>query len=216
MTIREYVQRRGRLAYKVTFWSMLGAMFGLVPWTTISKETAPDVKIAVPVAALLVVFPVMEYLRRSKCPRCAGDLSRLASRAKSQQPLNANACPHCGVNLDEPMDGPPLEPVLDRIVTIRKTVQARAAKVSFALYVFIPIAFYAFFWAPKWSTSQMAAIALGAVAILIPAFFINRTPCPKCGQGLGMVASRIASAGSGAKCKTCGTHVDAPIDKTGG
>jgi hypothetical protein len=203
MTTREYIEHRGRLAYKTTFWSLLGVIIGWALWATISKETAPGVATAISLAVLLAAFPVIAYLGQTKCPRCAGELSRLASRAMSKQSLNANTCPHCGVSLNEQTDGPPLEPLLDRIVTIRKTVHARAAKVSFALYVFIPIFFYALFWAPRWSASQLVAIALGAIALSIPAIFINRTPCPKCGRALGMVASRISSAGRGVKCKAC-------------
>jgi len=218
MTIREYVERRGRLARKVTLWSMLAVIFAFALWGTLSKGTAPATNIAVTVAILLILVPVTEYLRRTKCPRCRGDLSRIASRAMSRKPPDpsANSCPHCGVNLDESTDSPQREPVLDRIETIRKTVQARAAKVSFALYVYFPMVLYAFFVAPKMSTAQIVAIALGAVAISVPAIFINRTPCPVCGRALGMVASRITRAGSGAKCKACGTDIDAPIHNSAG
>jgi hypothetical protein len=164
MMIRDYVERRGRLARRVTFWSMIGLAIGFALWGAISKKTSPDANIAAPVAILLLVFPVIEYVKRTRCLRCAGELSRLASRAMSRIPLDEDSCPHCGVSLDEPTDGPSREPMLDRIVTIRKTVQARAVRYSFALYVSLPLVFYAIFVALRWSTAQFVAVALGMVA----------------------------------------------------
>lgn len=107
------------------------------------------------------------------------------------------------------------EPMLDRIVRIRKFVHARAAKVSFALYVFVPLILFAFL-APRCSSSQLVAIALCVIAVGISAIFINRTPCPQCGHVLGMVASRAARSPAGAKCNACGTDIDAPLYNSAG
>lgn len=211
MTIRDYVEGRGTRAYRLTVGSLLGVITCWVIWSSLSKN-APDAKIVIPIAMLLVLFVVIAYLHRTKCPRCRKSLSAIAARAMSKGAVErANACPHCGVNFDDPIEGPPIDPVLDQVMTIRKCVESRARKVSWAVYVAIPAAFYAYF-APKGSAT-FAAIAICVTSIGGAAIFINRTPCPKCGHPLGLVATRMGASRSSdtAQCPKCGTKVDAPL-----
>jgi transcription elongation factor Elf1 len=214
MTIRDYVEGRGKRAYKLTVGSLISMILVWVVWASFSKR-APDAKIVIPIGMLLVLFAVIAYLHRTKCPRCSKSLSAIAARAMSKGAVErANACPHCGVSFDDPVHGPPIDPVLDQVMTIRKYVESRAKKVSWAVYVAIPAAFYAYF-APKGSAT-FAAIAICVTSIGGAAIFINRTPCPKCGHPLGLVATRIGSSRSNdtEQCPKCGTKVDAPLDVT--
>jgi hypothetical protein len=110
--------------------------------------------------------------------------------------------------------GPPLEPRLDAVVTMRKCVELRATIVSPALYVAIPAMLYAFA-ADKSSTSGIVAIAICVVAVAGAALFISRTPCPQCSRPLGFVANRLGSGGytRTARCPGCGVGADEPIEK---
>jgi hypothetical protein len=213
MTMREYVEGRGRVAFKSTFWGFLVGAFGWAAWSTFSKDV-PDVKVVVGIACCVGVFSVVEFLKRTKCPRCNGSLSRLAAHSMNRGLHDGAACPHCGVSFDEPMVGPPLEPRLDAVVTMRKCVELRATIVSPVLYVAIPAMLYTFA-ADKRSASGIVAIAICVVAVAGAALFISRTPCPQCSRPLGFVANRLGSGGytRTARCPGCGVGADEPIEK---
>jgi hypothetical protein len=213
MTIREYVEGRGRLAYRLTFWGFLVVAFGWAIWKTLSKN-APDPKVVIGISCVIGVFGVMAFLKRTTCPRCNKSLSRIAARSMNPRVTQrVKACPHCGVSLDEPMEGPPREATLDSELTIRKCVELRAAKVSPALYVAIPAMLYALA-APRGSFSGVIAIGICVVAVAGSAIFIYRTPCPRCRNPLGFVANRLGGGGSTSsdRCSACSASVDEPID----
>jgi transcription elongation factor Elf1 len=155
------------------------------------------------------------FLKRTTCPRCNKSLCKIAARSMNPRVTQRiKACPHCGVSLDEPMEGPPREATLDSEVTTRKCVELRAAKVSAALYVAIPAILYAFA-APRGSFSGVIAIGICVVAVAGAAIFINRTPCPRCRHPLGLVANRLGGGGSTSsdRCSACSASVDEPIDR---
>lgn len=189
--------------------------FGWAIWSALSTYL-PDVKIVIGSAVLVGLLVVVGYLRRTKCPRCSGSLSRIASRyMKSGAAEITTTCPHCGVSFDEPMDGPSLEPSLDAMVTIRKCVERRAEKISPVVYVAVA-AFLYWFATPSSTVSGKAAISICVSLVVGGALFISRTKCPKCNRPLGLVANRVGSGGSvgTAKCPGCGVTVDEPIEST--
>ena len=92
MTIREYLARRatlGRLA--LVLWVLVVIVVALVFYPRLVGLFGTGVLVVgiLPMAALLAVID-----RSTKCPRCKG---RLAT--------DLDKCPHCGVDLDEPMEG---------------------------------------------------------------------------------------------------------------
>jgi len=55
-------------------------------------------------AALLIACVMSAVLLRTKCPRCGFSLRKVISRGGSPTLPKLDACPHCGVSLDEPME----------------------------------------------------------------------------------------------------------------
>lgn len=214
MRIRDYIEGRRKFAKRFVFWGTIGLGISMAAWSTFweGEDFSIRSKIVFGLGILLIVFGAVAYQYLSKCPRCGGGLSMLVSRAVGKKPKLRDSCPHCDVSLDEAVDGPAREPVLDKIVTIRKVVEARANKMALFLLPGLPFLVYGVVVVPNWSTQQTVLLAVGSGFSLIGAIAINRTPCPVCGKALGMVASRNAWQ-SEAACTTCGTDIDAPINR---
>jgi hypothetical protein len=102
MTIRDYIQRRGKMARYVGFAYIVVLMiaaFTLFPALMSDNGTLWMVVAMLP---LVAVYYVIGQL--TKCPRCQTSLYLMAMQTAN--PFGGeipNFCPHCGVSLDEPM-----------------------------------------------------------------------------------------------------------------
>jgi hypothetical protein len=97
VTIREYVEKRGTLIGRLQLvWGVVvvSGSSGLVRLPLIILA----IVFALWLVAMIVIAPLMRLLTR--CPRCGGVLLQPIFRRVIPTPDN---CPHCAVNLDEPM-----------------------------------------------------------------------------------------------------------------
>jgi hypothetical protein len=58
------------------------------------------------VAVLLVAGAMITVFARTKCPRCRLSLRKVVAQEGSPTLRKLDACPHCGVSLDEAMESP--------------------------------------------------------------------------------------------------------------
>ena len=102
MTIREYIKGRALLVRYLSFgW----IVFPVVPILAFPERAKTSW-----IAWLAIGYVVMAAVRyaiawQTKCPRCGTSLFRITMGiAGGSFVKSADACPHCGVSVDEPMD----------------------------------------------------------------------------------------------------------------
>jgi hypothetical protein len=107
VTIREYIVRRGRLVQGFSLLCVIALLAMSLFFHPSSTRTADKTWILVCVALVFSINWVVGFL--TKCPRCKRTLGSLVSQISTGWGNKTiSVCPHCGVNLDEPADGPPL------------------------------------------------------------------------------------------------------------
>jgi hypothetical protein len=101
MTIRQLIRRR----WLITTWSAGGAIIAIL---VLARSQPPRQQLVIAQFCLVALFAcvagqalVMQWF---KCPRCAIPLGWAATQAAFGVGKHANACPHCRVNFDAPMD----------------------------------------------------------------------------------------------------------------
>jgi hypothetical protein len=105
MTIREYCAHRSRLARKIAILVGVSWMLGWSAFQVLAKMTINSWYVA-GTAALLIACVMNVVLQRTKCPRCGFSLRKVVAQAASSTLPRVDACPHCGVSLDEPTEHP--------------------------------------------------------------------------------------------------------------
>jgi phage FluMu protein Com len=107
MTIREYIKSRGRVVRKFSLiWVVTATMLGFALSSFMDQTVSRNWWLFM-VITLVVVTTAIE--RQAKCPRCKRALSKLVyeSAWRTAGNIPDRVCPHCKVNLDEPMDSHP-------------------------------------------------------------------------------------------------------------
>jgi hypothetical protein len=102
MTIREYVKRRVRFArYFAALWILVLLILGFTVFPALMGKDGGNWMLLglLPIAAAFYIIG-----RQTKCPRCVASLQIMTIEAivpfRGSIP---DRCPHCAVNLDEPM-----------------------------------------------------------------------------------------------------------------
>jgi transcription elongation factor Elf1 len=180
-----------------------------VVWAILSVffKNLPGAKAIIYPAVLLAFVAAVTIFRRTTCPRCSQSLSTITARTMNGRAAVATCCPHCGVSFDEPVEGSRLEPILDNVVTIRKSVERRAGRMTKFVFVGMGAGAIGFF-APNWSPTQITAFSLFGLFVVSFRLILNRTPCPKCNQPLKGVGG--ANSPESASCPHCGLGIDEP------
>jgi hypothetical protein len=100
MTIRQYITRRA--------WRIV--LIALVPFLVLQLVVKPLAHWQyLPHVTLVYLFVAVVWVavsvRRIRCPRCSQPLGAAATAVANNR-KKFNECPHCGLNLDEPLDSP--------------------------------------------------------------------------------------------------------------
>ena len=102
MTIREYCALRMRLARRVGITVGVAALLSLSAyqtWGAVKFNTWFGVA-----AIVLLIFAVMlPIMWLTRCPRCDHSLSKVVGGSETEGLPYIDACPYCGVSLDQPM-----------------------------------------------------------------------------------------------------------------
>jgi len=109
MTIREYIKNRGRVVRKFSLvWIVTATILGFALSFFVEHAISRNWWLFM-VITLVVVTTAIE--RQARCPRCNRALSKLVyeSARRTGGDIPDRVCPHCKVNLDEPMDSHPTQ-----------------------------------------------------------------------------------------------------------
>jgi hypothetical protein len=104
MTIREYCALRMRLARRIAI--PLGVIFllGSAAFQVLAKVRINSWYLA-GVAGLIIACVMLPIFRWTRCPCCGQSLSKVVASSGNGRLPQLDACPHCGVSLDQPMPG---------------------------------------------------------------------------------------------------------------
>ena len=106
MRIREYVQGRGRLVRLLNLRWIVGPLALLL--FIVPGLNQMSIVFGALTAFFLLLVASYAIAWQTKCPRCRDRLFTLTLRAAKPSFARTPAfCSHCGVSLDEPMEGPP-------------------------------------------------------------------------------------------------------------
>lgn len=99
MTIREHLKRRGD-TLKYVYVAVLLAIY----LVTRFAHGSPALGVLMISAFIAATTGFVVLMWRTPCLRCARSLGNAASAANNPFSKRVQRCPHCGVNVDEPME----------------------------------------------------------------------------------------------------------------
>jgi hypothetical protein len=104
MTIREYLRRRMVLVRPVSTVGLVACFVLFLFWDGRHTQAEHNTWILLGVAGVIAVVIGVQFRSQSRleCPSCHQSLSKIALVFAWTKDKPA-ACPHCGVNLDDPM-----------------------------------------------------------------------------------------------------------------